>query len=57
MQFLQQDPRIERINAELRPGDQRGQSILNVNVKEQSPWKMWLEFSNYQTPAVGAERG
>lgn len=57
LQLLQQDPRIERINAELRPGDQRGESILNVKVKEQSPWKMWLEFSNYQTPAVGAERG
>jgi hemolysin activation/secretion protein len=57
LQFLQQDPRIERINAELRPGDQRGESILNVKVKEQSPWRMWLEFSNYQTPVVGAERG
>ena len=57
LQLLQQDPRIERINAELRPGDQRGESILNVKVKEQSPWKMWLEFSNHQTPAVGAERG
>lgn len=57
LQFLQQDPRIEQINAELRPGDQRGESLLNVKVKEQSPWKMWLEFSNYQTPVVGAERG
>ncbi|OYT19939.1 MAG: hypothetical protein CCU26_08930, partial [Nitrospira sp. UW-LDO-01] len=57
LQLLQQDPRIERINAELRPGDRRGESILHVNVKEQSPWKMWAEFSNYQTPAVGAERG
>lgn len=57
LQFLQQDPRIEQINAELRPGDQRGESLLNVKVKEQSPWKMWLEFSNYQTPIVGAERG
>ncbi len=57
LQLLQQDPRIERINAELRPGDQRGESLLNVKVKEQSPWKMWLEFSNYQTPVVGAERG
>ncbi len=57
LQLLQQDPRIERINADLRPGDQRGESILNVKVKEQSPWKMWLEFSNYQTPVVGAERG
>lgn len=57
LQFLQQDPRIEQINAELRPGDQRGESLLNVKVKEHSPWKMWLEFSNYQTPVVGAERG
>ncbi len=57
LQLLQQDPRIERINAELRPGDRRGESILNVKITEQSPWKMWLEFSNYQTPAVGAERG
>lgn len=57
LQFLQQDPRIDRINAELRPGDQRGESILNVKVKEHSPWKMWAEFSNYQTPVVGAERG
>lgn len=57
LHLLQRDPRIERINAELRPGDQRGESILNLKVKEYSPWKMWLEFSNYQTPTVGAERG
>jgi len=57
LQFLQQDSRIEQINAELRPGEQRGESLLNVKVKEQSPWKMWVEFSNYQTPVVGAERG
>ena len=57
LQLLQQDPRIERINAELRPGDKRGDSIMQVNVKEASPWKAWLDFSNYQTPVVGAERG
>ena len=57
LQLLQQDPRIERINAELRPGDKRGDSILQVNVKEASPWKAWLDFSNYQTPVVGSERG
>jgi hemolysin activation/secretion protein len=28
-----------------------------VNVKEASPWKAWLDFNNYQTPVVGAERG
>ena len=57
LQLLQQDPRIERINAELRPGDKRGDSILHVTVKEASPWKAWLDFNNYQTPVVGAERG
>ena len=57
LQFLQQDSRIERVNAELRPGDRRGESILNLRVKEASPWKAWLEFNNFQTPVVGAERG
>jgi hemolysin activation/secretion protein len=57
LQLLQRDLRIERINAELRPGDERGESILNVKVREYSPWKMWLDFNNYQTPIVGAERG
>ncbi len=57
LQFLQQDSRIERVNAELRPGERRGESILNLRVKEASPWKAWLEFNNFSTPVVGAERG
>lgn len=57
LQLLQQDPRIEQINAELRPGDTRGDSLLHLRVKEASPWKAWLDFNNYQTPVVGAERG
>ena len=55
--LLQQDPRIERINAELKPGDTRGESILNLRVKDANPFRAWLEFNNYQTPVVGAERG
>lgn len=57
LQLLRQDPRIEQINAELRPGDTRGESIMQLKVKEASPWKAWLDFNNYQTPVVGAERG
>lgn len=57
LQLLQQDSRIERINAELRPGDRRGESVLNLRVQESSPWKAWLDFNNHQTPVVGAERG
>ena len=57
LQLLQQDPHIGQINAELRPGEKRGDSIMQLRVKETSPWKAWLDFSNYQTPVVGAERG
>ncbi|HLZ35528.1 MAG TPA: ShlB/FhaC/HecB family hemolysin secretion/activation protein [Nitrospira sp.] len=57
LQLLQQDPRIEHVNAELRPGDRRGESVLNLRVKEASPWKAWIDLNNYQTPVVGAERG
>jgi hemolysin activation/secretion protein len=57
IQLLQQDTRIERINAELKPGDARGESVLNLRVKDANPFRAWLEFNNYQTPVVGAERG
>jgi hemolysin activation/secretion protein len=57
LQFLQQDERIERINAELRPGVQLGESVLNVRVAEAFPLHVALEFNNYQAPTIGAERG
>jgi hemolysin activation/secretion protein len=57
LQLLQADARIERINAELRPGVARGESVLNVRVAERSPFKAWLEFNNYQAPAVGSYQG
>lgn len=57
LQLLQQDPRIQRINAELRRGAVSGESELNVRVAEYSPFKAWLDFNNYQPPSVRAERG
>ena len=57
LQLLQADPRIQRINAELRPGLARGESALNVRVAEANPLKAWLEFNNFQSPTVGAEQG
>ena len=57
LQMLQQDSRLEQLNAELRPGVTRGESEIHVKVREASPFKAWLEFNNYQTPVVGAERG
>lgn len=55
--LLQETPGITRLNAELRPGVARGQSVLNVKVAEDNPIKAWLEFNNYLSPTVGAEHG
>jgi hemolysin activation/secretion protein len=55
--LLHQDERIDRINAELRPGIKRGESVLNVHVAEHAPLKLWLDFNNYESPTIGAERG
>lgn len=57
LQLLQQDDRIQRVNAELKPGVNPGESVLKVRMAEASPYKAWLEFNNYQSPTVGAERG
>ncbi|MEI8014459.1 MAG: ShlB/FhaC/HecB family hemolysin secretion/activation protein [Nitrospira sp.] len=57
LQILQQDRRIERVNAELRPGDQRGDSLLNVRVADRNPFHASMEVNNYQTPLVGEIRG
>ncbi|TMQ30898.1 MAG: ShlB/FhaC/HecB family hemolysin secretion/activation protein [Nitrospirae bacterium] len=57
LQLLQQDRRIERINAELRPGDQRGESLLNVRVTDRNPFHASMAVNNFQTPLVGEIRG
>ena len=57
LQLLQQDRRIERVNAELRPGDQRGDSLLKVRVADRNPFHASMEINNYQTPLVGEIRG
>ena len=57
LQLLQQDRRIERVNAELRPGDQQGDSLLNVRVADKNPFHAVIEVNNYQTPLVGEFRG
>lgn len=56
LQLLQQDPRIQRINAELRRGVSPGHNELNVRVSEPRPFKAWVDFNNYQPPAVGENR-
>ena len=56
LQFLQQDERIARLDAELKPGTQRGEGTLSVHVEEANPFKVEFAFNNYQSPTIGAER-
>jgi len=54
LQILEQNPRIERLNAVLEPGAQPGESRLSVQVREAKPYELWLDAGNTQSPAVGA---
>ena len=56
LQQLQQDHRIAHIQAELKPGINLGDSLMNVKVEEKDPFQVQLGFNNYQVPAVGSEQ-
>jgi len=57
LQILQQDPRIERIDASLLPTEMRGESWLQVRVSEASPYRVYLEGNNYEPPSVSMGNG
>jgi hemolysin activation/secretion protein len=57
LQLLQQDQRIQRLHAEMRPGARPGEAELQVKVEEKPPISAWFAFNNYQSPSIGAERG
>ena len=57
IQLLQEDPHIERVRAELRPGSAPGKALLEVNVDEATPWSAVFESNNYQPPSIGSYGG
>ena len=57
LQLMLEDPLVARMNASLKPGLSPGYSLLDVRVEERFPISVWLDVNNYQSPAVGAERG
>ena len=57
LQLLLDDSRIQRLNAELKPGLKPGEGILDVRVEERTPYRLITEYNNYQSPAVGENRG
>jgi hemolysin activation/secretion protein len=56
IQLMLQNPQIERINAELAPGSQRGEALLRMDVKEARRFSAAFSLANNRSPAVGAIR-
>ena len=54
LQLLRQNPNVKQINAELRPGMAPGESLLDLKVEDQQPFRVGLEIDNLRPPSVGA---
>lgn len=56
LRILQEDPRINLLNANLKPGVKPGESNLNLTVEERFPIKFWSGYNNYISDSVGGEQ-
>lgn len=57
LSILQLDPDIERVEAELLPGSEIGESILHVRLVEGNHLGISAEANNYRAPSIGAYTG
>lgn len=56
LEVVRQNPNISRINAELKPGTDPGDSTLDVLVEEANQFHLGVKFSNERPASLGAER-
>src|SRR5262249_61608527 len=56
LEFLQQDPRIGQVQADLPPGERPGDAHLKVSFQEELPFTASLESSNHDSPSIGQYR-
>lgn len=57
VQLLRQNPTISRINAEVKPGAQTGESHLEFAIKDEHPFRFGFEVSNKRPPSVSEGLG
>ena len=55
LQLLRQNSNVQQVNAELKPGNAPGQSLLDLRVEDQQPFRLGLQIDNQRPPSVGAE--
>jgi hemolysin activation/secretion protein len=53
LQKLERDPRIKRLNAELKPSTERGSALLNIDIEEKRMWGASASVDNHISPNVG----
>lgn len=56
LQLLRQNPNVRQVNAELKPGGVPGESLLDLRVVDQQPFRLGMQFDNQRPPSVGAEQ-
>jgi len=54
---IEQDPLISSVQAGLEPGESPGEAVLRIDLREATPWWALAAFNNFQSPAIGSERG
>ena len=54
LQLLAQNPLIDRLNAELAPGERLGEAVLRLDVTEALPYEVGYRFSNSRSPSIGS---
>ena len=57
IRLLQEDPRVERVDASLRPGARVGEARLELRVREANPVRGRFETDNHVSPSLGNVRG
>lgn len=57
LQIQAQSPLLERLNADLQPGDRPGEARLAVDVAERRPYRLGLQVDNDVSPDLGPVRG
>jgi hemolysin activation/secretion protein len=55
LQLLRQNPNVEQINAELKPGTAPGQSLLDLRVVDEQPFRLGIQFDNERPTSVGSQ--
>ncbi len=56
LRYLQNDPNVDRLDAELSPGDAPGESVLRLAVDEAPRFRAGIGLDNYRSTSTGAEQ-